>query len=110
MKGYPKQCWSGRDREHGVTTGVHLQDKEWRQKHSCGVQAMILQLLEAGTLRALQVAALHSSLCIDISHLAASGLQHLALACERLGLEGGFGNSSSPPVPSISLFTWVRSC
>ena len=79
------------------------------QKHSCRVQSLILRLLEAGTLRALQVAALHSSLCIDIGCLAASGLQHLALACERLRLEGGCGNNSVPPVPSIHLFTWVRS-
>ena len=88
--------------------GVHLQDAEWRHKHSCRVQTLILQLLEAGTLRTLQVAAVHSSLCIDIGCLAASGLQHLALACERLRLEGRRGNSSSPPVPSIHLFTWVR--
>jgi hypothetical protein len=87
---------------------VHLQDAELMQKHSCGVQSLILRLLEAGTLRALQVAALHSSLCIDISRLTTSGLQHLALACERLRLEGACGKSSPPPTPSMHLFTWVR--
>ena len=80
------------------------------QKHSCRVQTLISQLLEAGTLRALQVAAVHSSLCIAISRLATSGLQHLALACERLRLEGRRGKCRAPPVPSIHLFTWVRSC
>ena len=39
------------------------------QKHSCRVQTLISQLLEAGTLRALQVAAVHSSLCIDYQPL-----------------------------------------
>ena len=87
---------------------MRLQDAKWRQKHSCGVQSLILRLLEAGTLRALQVAALHSSLCFDINRLAESGLQHLALACECLKLKGRRGNSRPPPAPSIHLFTWVR--
>ena len=78
------------------------------QKHSRGMQSLNVRLLEAGTLRALQVAALHSSLRIDISRLAASGLQHLALACERLRLHRTCGNTSVAPVPSIHLFTWVR--
>ena len=107
-EGDPEECcsltrWSARCQ--GV---VHLQDAEWMQKHSCRVQALISRLLQAGTLCALQVAAVHSSLCIDIGRLAASGLQHLALACERLKLEGGCGNSRPPPVPSMHLFTWVR--
>ena len=84
------------------------QGAEWKQKHSCGVQSVILRLLEAGTLRSLRVEAPPSSLCVDISCLAASGLQHLSLKCQCLRLEGGCGNSSSPPVPSIHLFTWVR--
>ena len=80
------------------------------QMHSRDVETLISRLLEGGTLCALQVEALHSSLCIDVRHLAASGLEHLALACECLKLEGECGNSSSPPVPSIHLFTWVRPC
>ena len=76
--------------------------------HSAEVNSMVSRLLEAGTLRALQVAAVHSSLCVAISSMAASGLQHLALACERLRLERGWSSSSAPPLPSIHLFTWVR--
>ena len=69
---------------------------------------MILRLLEIGTLRALHVAAVHSSLCIDIRTVAASGLQHLALACKELALKSGHGTSPDLPLPSVHLFTWVR--
>ena len=84
---------------------LHVQDAEWLQGHSREVEALIGRLLEPGMLRALQVTAVHSSLCIDIRRLAASGLQHLALACERLRLEHACGGP--PPVPSIHLITWV---
>ena len=107
--GNSEQCWSqDKIKEQGLEGHRHPQDEEWRQKHSHVVESLILRLLEAGTLRALQVVAVHSSLAIDIRRLATSGLQHLALACKRLRLDHTDGTSSSPPVPSIHLFTWVR--
>ena len=80
----------------------------WVQAHSVQVGCMVSRLLARGTLRALQVAAVHASLCLDMSRCAASGLQHLALACERLRLDGGCGSSGCPSLPSIHLLSWVR--
>ena len=87
---------------------MHLQDMIWVGEHSRGVGSLISQLLEAGRLRSLRVKAAHTSLRIDMSCLAASGLQHLSLECWcGLRLEGECDDDDEP-IPSIHLFTWVR--
>ena len=76
--------------------------------HSHEVKNIISQLLELGTLRALQVAAVHSSPMLDISTLAHFGVRHLALACQRIWLTRACGDDGAPLMPSMHLLTWVR--
>ena len=93
-----------------VSCFSHSQDVESSLIHSGAVESVISGVLAPGTLRALQIAAVFSSPCINISSLAASGLQHLALACETIMLDRNDCIDKSPPVPSMNLITWVRPC
>lgn len=78
------------------------------ETHTREVVFVVQRCLQLGTLRALQVAALLSTPSLNISHVAASGLQHLALACKRLTSHCKCTDDGSPPMPSINLLTWVR--
>ena len=96
---------------------VRTQDEAEGDQASCTCRTWVgrtqpfSRLVEAGTLRSLRVQAAHSSPRLQLSCLAASGLQHLSLECHGgLRLEGECDDRDSPPVPSIHLFTWVRSC
>ena len=86
----------------GLKALLHQQEVE---AHTREVDYLIQHLLALGSLRALQVAALHSRPSVNLSDAAASGLQHLALACERLSLHSIY---SCPPLSSIHVLTWVR--
>ncbi len=80
-------------------------------RHSHCVAHLVSRLLQLGTLRALQIAAVHSSPLIDVATVASSGVRHLAMACERLWLGRACSeDDGSPFLPSMHLFTWVRFC
>ena len=82
-----------------------------RLRHSHCVAHLVSRLLQLGTLRALQIAAVHSSPLIDVATVASSGVRHLAMACERSGWGAPAARMTAPrSCPPCTCFTWVRFC